>query len=81
MPLASQIQSSTFPVMSDHRITELELGYMALERLVEELSGVVAQQQKTITALAADVAMLNAKAGGLHEVEHASPQDERPPHY
>ena len=67
--------------MTDHRITELELGYMALERLVEELSGVVAEQQKAISALAADVAMLNAKADGLQESEHGSLHDERPPHY
>ncbi len=81
MPVASQIQSSTLSVMSDHRITELELGYMALERLVEQLSDVIAEQQKTIAALAVDVAMLNTKAGGLHEAERAAPQDERPPHY
>jgi uncharacterized coiled-coil protein SlyX len=81
MARPNRYHPSTLAVMSDHRITELELGYMALERLVEELSGVVAEQQKTITALAADVAMLNAKAGGLQEAERASPQDERPPHY
>lgn len=81
MPVASQIQSSTLSDMSDHRITELELGYMALERLVEQLSDVIAAQQKTIAALAVDVAMLNTKAGGLQDTERAAPHDERPPHY
>ena len=81
MPVASQIQSSTLSVMSDHRITELELGYMSLERLVEQLSDVVAAQQKTIDALSSDLALLNSKAAGFSEMTTASPQDERPPHY
>lgn len=64
------------------RITELELGYMALERLVEDLSGVVAEQQKTIAALAADLVMLSAKASSLDGgAEAPAPHDERPPHY
>lgn len=65
----------------DRRLTELELGYMSLERLVEELSGVVAAQQKTIAALSADLALLNSKAAGFAEMGTSSPQDERPPHY
>lgn len=65
----------------DKRLTELELGYMALERLVEELSDVVAEQQKTITALSTDVMLLNAKAAGFSEGAAAAAHDERPPHY
>ena len=65
----------------DHRITELELRYMSLEQLAHELSGVVAEQQKTIAALAADVAMLSARADDLRDGRPAPPADERPPHY
>ena len=61
----------------DHRITELELGYMALERLVVELSSVVASQQRTIDALTTDLALLSAKADGLNEPR----PNEKPPHY
>lgn len=64
-----------------NRLTELELGYMGLERLVEELSGVVADQQKTIAALSADLLILSTKSEGFAEGDRVSPHDERPPHY
>jgi uncharacterized coiled-coil protein SlyX len=59
------------------RLTELELKYMRLERLVEELSGVVAEQQKTIDAL---VTELRATAARLRDLGEA-PAPEKPPHY
>ncbi len=62
------------------RLTELELRYMALERMVEELSGVVAAQHKVIAALQLDVSQLNTKSHGFSAAER-SPEDERPPHY
>ena len=65
----------------EHRVTELELGYMALERLVEQLSGVLADQQKTIAALSSDLVILQSKAAAFSEVERSAPHDERPPHY
>lgn len=62
------------------RLIELELRYMALERVVDELSGVVAAQQKVIDALQADVTQLNAKSHGF-SVSERTPEDDRPPHY
>ncbi len=61
------------------RLTELELKYMRLERTVEELSGVVAEQQKTIDRL---VAQLGAAVARLRDLgQEAGPGDDKPPHY
>ena len=59
------------------RLTELELKYMRLERTVEELSAVVAEQQKTIDAL---VKELGAATARLRDMGHEAPA-EKPPHY
>lgn len=61
------------------RLTELELKYMRLERTVEELSGVVAEQQKTIDRLLAQLAATAARVRDLGDT--GSPGDEKPPHY
>ncbi len=60
------------------RLTELELKYMRLERHVEELSGVVAEQQKTIDAL---VAQLRATTARLRDMGQEASSSEKPPHY
>jgi len=59
------------------RLTELELKYMRLERTVEELSGVVAEQQKTIDTLMKD---LGAATARLRDMGETVPL-EKPPHY
>jgi uncharacterized coiled-coil protein SlyX len=56
------------------RLTELELKYMRLERTVESLSGVVAEQQKTIDALLREIETLAAGHRG-------DPHADKPPHY
>jgi uncharacterized coiled-coil protein SlyX len=61
------------------RLTELELKYMRLERTVEELSGVVAEQQKTIDRLLAQLSATTARVRDLGDL--AGPGDEKPPHY
>lgn len=60
------------------RLTELELKYMRLERTVEELSGVVADQQKTIDAL---VKELNTATARLRDMGQDAQAAEKPPHY
>ena len=60
------------------RLTELELKYMRLERHVEELSGVVADQQKTIDAL---VLQLKSATARLQDLGEAVGPAEKPPHY
>jgi uncharacterized coiled-coil protein SlyX len=59
------------------RVTDLELRFMKLERFTNELSDAVAQQQKTIDALAAQVRRLTERSADSEE----SPLAERPPHY
>lgn len=56
---------------TEKRLTDLELRYMKLERHVDELSAVVAEQQKVIDRLVAHV----------REQLPAPTQDEKPPHY
>jgi uncharacterized coiled-coil protein SlyX len=60
------------------RLTELELKYMRLERHVEELSGVVADQQKTIDALVKELQMATSR---LRDLGEAALPAEKPPHY
>jgi uncharacterized coiled-coil protein SlyX len=60
------------------RLTELELKYMRLERHVEELSGVVAEQQKTIDGL---VAELRTTVARLRDIGESASPGEKPPHY
>jgi uncharacterized coiled-coil protein SlyX len=60
------------------RLTELELKYMRLERTVEELSGVVAEQQKTIDSLVKELSSATAR---LRDMGQDAPTTEKPPHY
>lgn len=60
------------------RLTELELKYMRLERTVEELSGVIAEQQKTIDML---VKELGAATARLRDMGQEAGTAEKPPHY
>jgi uncharacterized coiled-coil protein SlyX len=60
------------------RLTDIELKYMRLERTVEELSGVVASQQKTIDALVGELRAASARARDAGE---PAPPLEKPPHY
>ncbi len=59
------------------RLTELELKIMHLERTVEQLSTVVADQQKTIDALVGELRNTTAR---LRDLGEAVPGD-KPPHY
>ncbi len=61
------------------RLTELELKYMRLERTVEELSSVVAEQQKTINALVRELQTTVARVRSLGD--SGGPDDAKPPHY
>jgi SlyX protein len=68
--------------MNERRIDDLELRYMQLERTVEELSGVVAAQARTMDSLVRELQQvtqrLRATSDGQPQV---GPSDERPPHY
>jgi SlyX protein len=64
--------------MSDQRITDLELRYMKLEHTVEQLSTVLAAQQKTIDRLMKE---LSAQGSRLRDLADPTSGDEKPPHY
>ncbi len=67
--------------MNDNRLTEVETRYTFLERLVEDLSRVVHEQQRTIDIMSNRLQRLEALvAEGMDPPGERSPQ-EKPPHY
>jgi uncharacterized coiled-coil protein SlyX len=61
----------------ERRLVDLELRFMKLERYAQELSDVVAEQQRRIDALVSETTRLRERAT---QQEPAVPND-RPPHY
>ncbi|MFP2963007.1 SlyX family protein [Myxococcus sp. 1LA] len=66
--------------MDEKRIAELEIRYMHQQELLQELSGVLYEQQKVIDQLRAEVDRLKQKLEAEPGLVDAR-QDERPPHY
>lgn len=64
-------------MIDERRVVELELKFMHQERLLEELSGVLAAQQKELAQLTAELSALRER---LRAAEEAVP-NEPPPHY
>jgi SlyX protein len=64
-------------VKDEQRLVDLELKFMHQDRLLEELSSVLAAQQKELTRLGSEVAVLRER---LRAAESAVP-NEPPPHY
>lgn len=62
------------------RLTELELRFAHQERMAEDLSAVLVEQQKTIDLLRLQVAHLRERIG-LLERERSQLDDRPPPHY
>jgi uncharacterized coiled-coil protein SlyX len=62
---------------SESRIVDLELRFMKLERFAQELSDVVAVQQRQIEMLTQETKRLRER---VQQEEPAVPND-RPPHY
>ncbi|MCI0570130.1 MAG: SlyX family protein [Myxococcaceae bacterium] len=70
------------PAMDDteRRLVELELRYTEQQAFIEELSGVLYEQQRLLETLEAEVKLLRRKLEGEPGVTEAGPV-ERPPHY
>jgi SlyX protein len=66
---------------TEERLVELELRYTHLEALVEQLNGVIVEQQRDIAQLAHTIRELRASAPGESLREGGAPADDRPPHY
>jgi SlyX protein len=62
---------------SEERLIDLETRYTHLERLFEELSGVVARQQAVIDGLVSRLGDALTRIGELGNVR----TNDRPPHY
>ncbi len=59
------------------RVVELEVRYAHQERMIEELNGVIIEQQKEISRIHADLRRLADRALQSNEPIHNEP----PPHY
>jgi uncharacterized coiled-coil protein SlyX len=66
---------------TEARVVDLELRFMTLERFARELSDVVADQQRVIEGLTAEVRRLADRAAAEDGDSGARPQEEKPPHY
>jgi uncharacterized coiled-coil protein SlyX len=61
----------------EQRLVDLELRFMKLERYAQELSDVVAEQQRRIEALAIETKRLRERAAQ----DEPAVSNDRPPHY
>jgi uncharacterized coiled-coil protein SlyX len=67
--------------VNENRLTEVETRYTFLERLVEDLSRVVHEQQRTIDGLSSRLQRLEALLAEAIDQPHERPAQEKPPHY
>jgi SlyX protein len=68
--------------MSDDRLVDIETKLAHQEHLLDQLNGVITQQQETIMRLEGRYEILTQRLRSLSEaMPEATGQDERPPHY
>lgn len=67
--------------MDDSRLTEVEVRYTYLERLVEDLSRVLHDQQRVIDALSTRLERLETLIADAMNQPNDRPPHEKPPHY
>ena len=77
---ALAIVARLYPV-EDQRLTEVETRYTYLERLVEELSRVLHEQQRSIEALSSRLQRMESLVSEAIEQTDERPAQEKPPHY
>jgi SlyX protein len=66
----------------EDRLIELEARMAHYERMLEDMSGVIARQDQSIDRLASRLKRLQERVRDLASGDQASPSDERPPpHY
>lgn len=67
----------------EERLIELELRYMELKRIVEDLSTVVVQHERSLERAHALLAATSARLRDLPTTEESSGRegDDKPPHY
>ncbi len=67
--------------MDDIRLTEVEVRYTYLERLVEDLSQVLHDQQRLIDSLSTRLERLESVVADAMDQSNERPAHEKPPHY
>jgi uncharacterized coiled-coil protein SlyX len=67
--------------VDESRLTEVEVRYSYLERLVEELSSVLHEQQRTIDLLSTRLERVESLLADAMEQPGAALPHEKPPHY
>ena len=65
----------------EDRIVELELRYMELKRVTEELSSVVAAHEKTLERVTAQLHSATVRLRDLADRTEGPVGDDKPPHY
>ena len=76
LPIAARLGS-----VEDQRLTEVETRYTYLERLVDELSRVLHEQQRSIEGLAGRLQRMESLVSEAIEQTDERPPQEKPPHY
>lgn len=67
--------------MDDSRLTEVEVRYSYLERLVDDLSQVLHGQQRVIDTLSTRLERLERLIADAMDHSHEGLPHEKPPHY
>ena len=71
---------STEKEATEARLVELEIKFTEQQALLDDLSGVVHQQEKALTQVRAELARLQGRLGVIEEREPRA-ASEKPPHY
>ncbi len=71
------------PKSQDQRITDVEAHLAHLQKINDEFSAVIFEQQKQITALEKLISQLQNRLGDIEfqQEEPRTLEDDRPPHY
>ena len=71
------------PKSPAQRITDVEAHLAHLQKINDELSAVIFEQQKQITAMEKQISQLQARLGDIEfqQEEPRTLEDDRPPHY
>jgi uncharacterized coiled-coil protein SlyX len=73
--------SARLPTVDDKRLTEIEMRYTYLERLVDDLSRVLHEQQRYIDGMSGRLNRLETSVADALDQSHERPPEEKPPHY
>jgi SlyX protein len=76
-----RVPSARLPFVNDSRLTEVEVRYSYLERLVRDLSSVLHEQQRLIDAISIRLERVESLVAEAVSQPHERHPYEKPPHY